>query len=128
MVPTIVPPALQRACHGRIKTAPDFCGFNNFRSTTILEMARGMEPVFAISTTVYSIKFQGSIANHGVHTVANNKRTRNIVPDLNTETLLYRQIRRQITIHHCGGGNIRIHFITFFILCASISTSNNLQI
>ena len=64
----------------------------------VLQVARGMEPRFGISATVNAIELEHSVTEHGIDSVANNKRRRILVPHLQTETLVFREPIRQIAL------------------------------
>ena len=98
-VVTAVVPATLQGPFFRSKASNIIFSTYELFATTILGMARLMEPGFGISRTVDAIKLKGRITNHGIDLITNNKGRRILVKHLYTVTGIHlkRRYLSQVT-------------------------------
>ena len=92
---------------------------------TIQGMASRVEPGIAVTATVNAVELEGGATHHGIHLLAHDKGARDIVPDLDTQTGVRRDIARNMTDLDNAGLPRDVELVTLLVVSSRIGTGDN---
>ena len=121
VVTAVVPAALQGTLFSN-KTGHTISTRHEL-ATAVLGVARGMEPGFRIAGAVDTVKLDGGIAHHGIHTVTNDEGRRIFLANKNSQALVLRKRKSGKTTHADKARRpCSRHLVTFLVCRSRIGT------
>ena len=84
-----------------------------------------MEPGITVTTAVDAVELEGGVTHHGIHLFAHDKGARDVVPDLNTQTGVRRDIARNMTNLDNTGLARNVKLVALLVVRCGIGASDN---